>query len=259
MGSAEVQGQMWGLAAKDWAELQEPHHEPLWQVMLDEGNVGSGTRVLDAGCGGGGASLLAAKRGAVVSGLDAAAPLIEVAMHRVPEGDFRVGDIQDLPFDDRSFDAVILANSLQYSEDRIATLREMKRVCDVGGRVIVGLFSTPDKVEYRVVFDAVRGALPQPHAGKGPFELSEPGVLEDLFLQAEMSVAGSGEVECLHDYANLETFCRAVASGGQGQAVIQQVGEEKLREAVTDAAGSFLASDGSIQMTSWFRYVVATV
>ena len=38
------QGQIWGRAALDWAELQEP------VAMLDAAAVGMGTRVLDAGC-----------------------------------------------------------------------------------------------------------------------------------------------------------------------------------------------------------------
>jgi hypothetical protein len=70
MGSAGVHGQLWGKAAHDWAELQEPTSAPLWEAMLDAAAVGPGTRVLDAGCGAGGASILAASRGARVNGLD---------------------------------------------------------------------------------------------------------------------------------------------------------------------------------------------
>ena len=63
MGTAETQGDLWGQAARDWASIQEPMHRPLWEAMLDEARVGSGTHVLDAGCGGGGASVLATERG----------------------------------------------------------------------------------------------------------------------------------------------------------------------------------------------------
>jgi 2-polyprenyl-3-methyl-5-hydroxy-6-metoxy-1,4-benzoquinol methylase len=72
MGSALVQGQIWSRAALDWAELQKPLAMPLWGAMLDAAAVGEGMRLLDAGCGAGGASLLAARRGAQVNGLDAA-------------------------------------------------------------------------------------------------------------------------------------------------------------------------------------------
>ena len=82
MGSAEIQGDLWGKAARDWVELQEPKHEPLWDAMLEAGKVGRKSRVCDVGCGGGGASLLAAERGARVSGLDAAEALVGIARER---------------------------------------------------------------------------------------------------------------------------------------------------------------------------------
>ena len=258
MGSAEIQGDLWGTAARDWAELAEPHHRPLFEVMLDEANVASVTRILDAGCGGGGASVLAAQRGAKVSGLDASAAMIEVAKERVPAGDFRVGDIQALPFDDHAFDAVIAPNSLQYSDDRIATLQELGRVCTRDGRVVVGLFSAPDKVQYSVVMAAVRNILPEPPPGKGPFELSESGVLEDLIQQAGLNVKGSGEVECPFDYPDYETLRRANASAGPFQAAMKSVGAEELSRAVRDAIQPYQESDGSIHMENWYIYVTAT-
>jgi SAM-dependent methyltransferase len=258
MGSAENQGDLWGRAPRDWAELQELQHRPLWEVMLNEGNVGSDTRLFDAGCGGGGASVLAAQRGASVSGLDAASTLIQIAKERVPDGDFRVGDIQELPFDDQTFDAVIAASSLQYSEDRVATLREMKRVSTRGGRVVVGLWNVSNKVQYRVVFEAVRNTLAVQPPGKGPFELSGVGILEDLLKQADMNVISTGEADCPFDYPNFETFWRANVSAGPIQAAIQSVSEEKLEEAVRNAVRPYQAKDGSIHLENSFRYVVAT-
>lgn len=87
--------------------------------MLNAAEVGPGTRFLDVGCGGGGSSVLAAERNTQVSGLDAAEGLLEVVRERISTGDFRVGDIESLPFDDDAFDVVFAANSVQYSEDRI--------------------------------------------------------------------------------------------------------------------------------------------
>jgi cyclopropane fatty-acyl-phospholipid synthase-like methyltransferase len=71
MGSAGVQGELWGRAADDWASLQEAQHAPFFEAMLNAAGVGDGVRFLDAGCGGGGASVLAGSRGAVVSCFEA--------------------------------------------------------------------------------------------------------------------------------------------------------------------------------------------
>jgi len=257
MGSAAVQGDLWGRQPRAWAELQEPLSQPLWLAMLQAGQVGPGTRLLDAGCGSGGASALAATLGARISGLDAAAALISVARERLPEADFRIGDLQALPFGDDAFDAVVAASSLQYAEDRVAALLEMKRVCHSGGRVVIGLWSTPEEVDYKVVFNAVRDALPTPPPGKGPFELSGPGVLESLIEEAGMRVGESGKALCPFEYPSYEVFWRANLGAGPLQAALGAVGEEALSTAVREAVVPFTAVDGSIRMENRFRFVVA--
>ena len=78
MGSANIQGILWGAAARDWAELQEPAATPLYEAALNALAVTGGSRLLDVGCGAGLAMQLAAKRGATVAGIDASAGLLDV-------------------------------------------------------------------------------------------------------------------------------------------------------------------------------------
>jgi hypothetical protein len=35
MGSAAVQGDLWGQAPSDWTFIQEPHHNPIFEAMID--------------------------------------------------------------------------------------------------------------------------------------------------------------------------------------------------------------------------------
>src|ERR1700730_2432740 len=100
MGSAAAQGPLWGAAAEDWAEIAEPAQIPFYEAAFDALAVGTGTRLLDVGCGSGLALQLAEKRGATVSGLDASDGLLAVARSRVPGADLRQGDIEELPFSD---------------------------------------------------------------------------------------------------------------------------------------------------------------
>src|SRR4051812_42830626 len=102
----EEAGQGWGAHAVDWAYLFEPYALPANEVVFDRLGVGRGTRLLDVACGSGFAAGEASRRGASVAGLDASAALIEIASARTPTGDFRVGDMFALPFEDGSFDAV---------------------------------------------------------------------------------------------------------------------------------------------------------
>ena len=98
-----------------------------------------GEKVLDIGCGPGGASrVLAGEMGATVTGVDLAPGLIELAKRlsdlssiRV---DFRVADALELPFPDTSFDVVWTQHAAPNIKDKPRLYAEMRRVLRSGGR-----------------------------------------------------------------------------------------------------------------------------
>src|SRR5579863_4071767 len=104
--AAEVQRRLWGTDPQAWADLAEAHNRPLFEAVLDAASAGPGTRLLDIGCGSGLALVLARQRGAIASGLDISPGLLAIARDRLPHADLRAGDMEQLPFDDESFDAV---------------------------------------------------------------------------------------------------------------------------------------------------------
>ena len=260
MKKSKIQGELWGKSPNGWAEVQEPLHKPLWEAMLNATKVGSGTTLLDVGCGSGGSSVLAKERGAQVHGIDVAEGLLSYAIQRVPKGIFQVADIENLPYEDNRFDVIFAANSLQYSENRIAALQELKRVCKPNGQIIAGLFGPPEKVDYRVVFKAVRDTMPEPPKGGGPFELSMPDKLEALFAEAGLTDITSGEVNCPFEYDDFESFWYGNVSAGPFQGMLQMVSENELKAAVREAVTSFRLEDGRIFIPqNIFKYVVAHI
>ena len=260
MKKSEIQGELWGKSPNGWAEVQEILHKPLWNAMLDATKVGADTTLLDVGCGSGGSSVLAKERGAEVYGIDVAEGLLSFAIQRVPKGIFQVADIENLPYEDNMFDIIFAANSLQYSEDRIAALHELKRVCKPNGRIIAGLFGQPENVDYRVVFKAVRDTMPEPPKGGGPFELSMPNKLEALFAEAGLTNIESGEVNCPFEYDNFESFWYGNVSAGPFQGMLQMVSEHELKSAVREAVNSFYLADGRIFIPqNIFKYVSANI
>ena len=259
MGTSEHQGELWGRAPAGWAEIQEPQHHPLWSAMLDVAGVGTGDRVLDAGCGAGGCSALVATRGAQATGLDAADGLLAFARSRVPTGDFRVGDLENLPFADDTFDVVIAANSVQYCQDRVRALGEFARVVAPGGHVVAGLFGLEDQVAFAAVLRALGDALPTRPSGGGPFALSQPGTLEDLFHQAGLNVVNAGEVDCPFTYPDRDTFWRGNVAAGPVQGMLTATDEDTLQEAAMQAIEPFVQADGRVIIgPNVFRYVAAT-
>ncbi len=257
MSTAEIQGQLWGSEARDWAEIQEPVHTQLWGVMLDASGVGPETVVADLGCGGGGASMLAAARGAAVYGLDAADPLVEIARERVPGGDFRVGDLEDLPFESDTFDVVFAANSLQFAGDPVNAMAEMRRVCRADGRVAIAVWGLPEHCDTRHLFSAVVDTLPEKPGGGGPFALSMPGVLDDLMRQAGLTPTSEQVVPITMSFPDLDTGWRGTRSAGPLQGAIRTVGEERIRQVVEDVLNQFVQPDGQISMENEFKVVTA--
>ena len=101
----------------------------------------AGRRVLDAGCGSGQLFAALRDRGAIVSGFDASAGMLELARRRLgADADLRVADLADpLPFPDDSFDDVVASLVLHYLRDWGPTLAELRRVLKSGGRLIVSV------------------------------------------------------------------------------------------------------------------------
>jgi hypothetical protein len=52
-GISGLQGQLWGARARDWADVQEHVHGPMYEAALTRVRVGAGTWLLDVGCGSG--------------------------------------------------------------------------------------------------------------------------------------------------------------------------------------------------------------
>ncbi len=260
MGSAKVQGALWNHSPTGWS-IQERLHTPIFEAMLDATDVTSGTRILDAGCGSGTASVLAAARGAKVTGIDAADGLVTFASKAVPAGTFSVSDIQELNFPNDSFEVVFAANAVQYAEDSVAALREFKRVCRKGGMVVCSLFGPPEGIDYKAVFAAVKGAMPPPPADAkpgGPFALSGSGVLERLFTKAGLDVVKTGKANCPFSYENFDQKWEYSVGAGPFQGMMKVIGESALKEAIRQGCEGYTKEDGSIVFpTNEFIYVVA--
>jgi ubiquinone/menaquinone biosynthesis C-methylase UbiE len=166
---ADVNGRLWGARARDWANIQEGTVRPVYEAVLARTRVKSGTRYLDVGCGAGMAAQIAAVLGAQVSGIDAAEALLDIARLRTPAGDFRRGDIEQLPFDDHSFDVITGFNSFQYAGNPVVALGQARRVARSGSAVVIMTWGNPDGMEAASLVAALRPLMPVPPPGARTF------------------------------------------------------------------------------------------
>ena len=256
-GSAAVQGRIWGVRARDWAEIEDEGQRRLFEAVLQATNVGKGTRYLDVGCATGLAAALAAGRGAIVAGIDAAATHLAIARERVPDGDFRVADMQSLPFADESFDVVTAFSSLFFAESPVEAFREAGRVSRPGGTIAVAYWGTPDQVDATAYLSAIAPFLPPPPP-EPPNPFAAPGDLEDLARKAGLRPTREFEIDCAWVYPDLETLQRGLLSAGPSTIAIEVAGEEAVRAAIARAVEKFRTPAGGFHLENTFRCLLAT-
>jgi len=231
---------------------------PVFEAVLDRTRVGSGTRYLDAGCGSGMAAQIAAARGAEVSGIDAAEAMLSIARSRVPGGDFRQGDLENLPFGDESFDVVTGFNSLQYAGNPVAALREAGRVATRSGFVVIMTFGDPAGMGAAALVAALKPLLPPPPPNApGPFALSDETALRRFATDAGLEPVDVFDVDSPWIYADEAAALRGLSSTGNAVRAMEHVSEDAVTEAYRTAIAAFRQSDGSIRASAWFRCLLA--
>ena len=126
-------------SAENEANLVNAYYERPAMLAL-AGDV-AGLRILDAGCGSGPLFAALRDRGAIVTGFDKSAGMIELARRRLgDDADLQVADLgSPLRFPDGTFDDVTASLVLHYLEDWGPALAELRRVLRPGGRLIVSV------------------------------------------------------------------------------------------------------------------------
>ena len=261
-GSAATQADLWGEHARDWAEVLEGWNGwgiPLYRHILERITVERGTKVLDMGCGAGRFCRMTADRGAHISGLDATPGFVEIARQRIPAGDFRVGDIEHLPWPDQSFDVVTGFNSFIFAADIMGALREAKRVARPSANIAITAFGRPERCESTNVFGSVGQLLPAQSDGDGGGPaLHEDGPLERMASEAGLTPKEARYVELAEEYPDLNTFLRGYLAAGPIVGAIRTLGEQPVRDALTEGVRPLMTAGGGVRFEDEYRYLIAT-
>jgi ubiquinone/menaquinone biosynthesis C-methylase UbiE len=159
-------------------------------------NLVAGSKVLDLGCGIGGATFpLAEITGptGLAAGVDISAAMIEAATVRAKGHagiEFKVGEAGAIPYADRFFDAARCERVFLYLADRLAAIREMQRVVKPGGRI--GLVDTEldstavyskNLALTRKMTSIVAASMPNPNSARDLPALAKQAGLKDLKIE----------------------------------------------------------------------------
>jgi SAM-dependent methyltransferase len=177
----QVQKAMWD--AGDFPAVA-PMLEDASRVVVDMLEVSAGQDYLDVATGSGNAAILGARRGARTTGLDLVPKLIDAARKRSSaegvEIEWIVGDAQDLPFGDDSFDRVSSVFGAMFAPDHARAASELARVCRPGGRIAVTAW-TPEGLNGQTFMTIGRVMGPPPEGVQPPILWGTEDHVGELF------------------------------------------------------------------------------
>ncbi len=124
---------------------------PCAGILVQAADPKSGERVLDVGCGTGivAREVARLRKPNKITGVDLSPNMLSVASAAADrEGltiEWRKGNAEQLPFDDRMFDLVLCQFALMFFADKAAALTEMRRVVTKNGRVLITVWQGLDR------------------------------------------------------------------------------------------------------------------
>ncbi len=238
----------WSESAPYWhkhAAMIRAMFEPLSDALIQDAAIGPGKSTLDVAAGTGEPSLRIAEAcgaSAAVTCTDAVADMVAAAKHEAGRRSLRNVTFarcaaEALPFRAGWFDAVVCRLGIMFSADPIASLREMLRVLEPGGRLALAVWHGAElnpffRVSHQVIARYVRLPAIAPDA-PGAFRYAEPGKLASLLALAGAAAVGERVVGF-----RIEAPLRAkdfwalrFEMSETLRAVLPQLSPEQLREA----------------------------
>ena len=226
---------------------------PLHARVLELAGVGTGTTVLDLGCGPGLFAAAAAGRGALVTGIDVDRSVVAAAARAVPSGTFRVGDAHEPP--PGPFDVVAAVQVLTHVANPLAVLRAAGAV---GDTVVATVWGREEECDVRAFGEALAPWLPVRRPQPGPPPLTDPDRLRKLAGLAGLDVVSLDEVVCPFTYADEDELIAPLMGTGMGRQAMNRGGPGAVRAAVLERMEPNRTPQGTYVLRNLFRILLTT-
>ncbi|MGW3034336.1 SAM-dependent methyltransferase [Streptomyces sp. NPDC001178] len=261
--------------ARDWSEIQERMLVPLYEAVYERLEVGPGTRLLGLGCGSGLALLMAASRGAAVTGVDHSSPeRLALARERLlPDAwgtraragtrvvDGSPGDV--VAAGDAETPAFTLVTAFEPigclagdSEGLGGLLQAATPLAGHGAPVVLAGWGPPERCTTSSVL-RVATRLADPLRSTGSWRPALRDDLEEVAQRAGLKPDGSGRVACPFGYASIDSAVRGLLSTGLFDAAISATDQAQVDKELAEALHPYRRRDGTVWMPNVFRYLIA--
>ncbi|MGW8883684.1 class I SAM-dependent methyltransferase [Streptomyces sp. NPDC055749] len=266
-----------GTRARDWAEIQERMLAPLYEAVYQRLEVGAATRMLSIGCGSGLALLIAAARGAHVTGVDTDRERLALARERLlPDAGWESGPERSATEQPRLFaggpSAVDAAGAAPYnlvtafnpigcvtgdSEGLSPALESAVPLAVRGATVVLAGWGPPERCSTAPVL-GVAARLAESARAPRPAGLraARRDDLEDVAARAGLKPDGSGRVSCPFGYADMDSAVRGLLSTGLFDSAVRATDRSQVEKEVAEALHPHRRPDGTVWMPNVFRYLV---
>ncbi len=156
-------------------------------LLVDRAELQVGDRVLDIAAGTGATLLPATRRVAEtgrVVGIDLAPGMVDrlrasIAANRLANAEALVGDAENLPFADESFDAVVCGFGLFFFPDPATALGEVRRVLRGAGRLAISTFAREGSASVASVWEDLSPFVTPPPQTDNHLDFDEPEQLHE--------------------------------------------------------------------------------
>lgn len=193
-----------------------------------------------------------------MAGIDAAEPFVDIARMRTPDGDFRVGDMFDLPWADDAFDLVSSFNGIFGGCERAVV--EIARVLRTGGHVAITFWNLDGNDDMLSTFAVALGELAPPaehDAGAKLIEIGVPGVAEAMVEHAGLVPLERGVSTNAQDFADIDAVVRAFSATGPARAAIEHVGEERWHTTLRQLYEPYVTDSGLVRIVNTIGWLIA--
>lgn len=154
---ARYENETWSRCAESYVETFHMLTSQGLPLLVKAAGLGPGRHVLDLGSGPGESTVTLAAAGASVSGADFSRPMIDVARRRHPTLRFYESDVETLPFEEATFDAVVANCVLHHLARPAKVFDEVARVLKRGGRFAFTVWGAlEEQTGFGVFFEAVQ-------------------------------------------------------------------------------------------------------
>jgi SAM-dependent methyltransferase len=166
-----------------------------------------------------------------------------------------------LPFASDYFDAVVSQFGLMFFADRVAALREMRRVLRPGGRLALAVWDDLDQSPGYAAMYALLARLFGDEVGaalRSPFTLGDPNTLRTLFRAAGMSPVTIETRSGMAHFPSLQAWVATEIKGWVLADVLDDAQYNDLQRAAQRELGAFVTPDGDVRFPAPAHIVTTT-